>query len=154
MEAELESMYSNGAQDLVEGLEGIKPIRCKWVYKRKLGVDGKVETYKVILVAKDYSQIDQKVFVSTNDRFLENNYMMSNRARCDIDWKALKYTPTSAQETMGLKVYTPIIPVSFSTPVPHRSGRVVIQPDRFMYLRESSTQFHRNMRLIPQITMK
>ena len=56
MEAELESMYSNGAQDLVEGLEGIKPIRCKWVYKRKLGVDGKVETYKVILVAKDYSQ--------------------------------------------------------------------------------------------------
>ena len=101
-----------------------------------------------------YSQIDQKVFVSTNDRFLENNYMMSNRARCDIDWKALKYTPTSAQETMGLKVYTPIIPVSFSTPVPHRSGRVVIQPDRFMYLRESSTQFHRNMRLIPQITMK
>ncbi|KAL6322983.1 hypothetical protein AAG906_023600 [Vitis piasezkii] len=29
--------------------KGIKPIGCKWVYKRKRGVDGKVETYKVRL---------------------------------------------------------------------------------------------------------
>ncbi|RVW68552.1 Retrovirus-related Pol polyprotein from transposon TNT 1-94 [Vitis vinifera] len=36
--------------------KGIKPIGCKWVYKRKRGVDGKVETYKVRLVAKGYSQ--------------------------------------------------------------------------------------------------
>ena len=32
-----------------------------------------------------YSQIDQKVFVSTNSRFLEEDYMMSNRVRGDID---------------------------------------------------------------------
>ena len=34
----------------------IKPNSCKWVYKRKKGVDGKVETYKGRLVAKGYSQ--------------------------------------------------------------------------------------------------
>ena len=34
----------------------VKPICCKWVYKRNRGVDGKVETYKVRLVAKGYSQ--------------------------------------------------------------------------------------------------
>ena len=56
MEVQLESMHSNQVQELVEALEGIKPIRCKWVYKRKRGVDGKVETFKARLVVKGYSQ--------------------------------------------------------------------------------------------------
>ena len=41
---------------MVETPEWIKPIECKWVYKRKIGVDGKVEIYKARLVAKDYNQ--------------------------------------------------------------------------------------------------
>ncbi|RVW91390.1 hypothetical protein CK203_066483 [Vitis vinifera] len=41
IEAELESMCFNEVWDLVETLEGIKPIGCKWVYKRKRRVDGK-----------------------------------------------------------------------------------------------------------------
>ena len=40
MEAKLESKYSNKVWDLVEAPEEIKPIGCKWVYKRKKGVDG------------------------------------------------------------------------------------------------------------------
>ena len=34
----------------------IKPIGCKWVYKRKRGPDGRVETLKALLVAKGYTQ--------------------------------------------------------------------------------------------------
>ena len=34
----------------------IKPIGCKWVYKRKRGPDGRVETFKARLVAKGYTQ--------------------------------------------------------------------------------------------------
>ena len=34
----------------------IKPIGCKWVYKRKRGPDGRVETFKARLVAKGYAQ--------------------------------------------------------------------------------------------------
>ena len=59
MMAELESMYSNVVQDLVKALEGIKPIGCKQVYKRKIGVNGKVKTYKARLVVKpgfDYEE--------------------------------------------------------------------------------------------------
>ncbi|RVW45679.1 hypothetical protein CK203_101179 [Vitis vinifera] len=37
MEAKLESKYSNKVWDLVEAPEEIKPIGCKWVYKRKKG---------------------------------------------------------------------------------------------------------------------
>ena len=56
MKSELESMYSNNVWTLMDLPQGVKPIGCKWVYKRNKGVDGKVETYKARLVAKGYSQ--------------------------------------------------------------------------------------------------
>ncbi|RVX11204.1 hypothetical protein CK203_019597 [Vitis vinifera] len=39
---ELESMYTNRVWDLVEALEEIKPIGCKWFYKRERGADGRL----------------------------------------------------------------------------------------------------------------
>ena len=42
MKVELESMDSNQVWDLVEVPANIKPIGCKWVYKRKIGSDKKV----------------------------------------------------------------------------------------------------------------
>ena len=49
-------MYSNQIWDLVKAPNGIKPIGCKWVYKRKRWIDGKVKTFKARLVAKGYTQ--------------------------------------------------------------------------------------------------
>ncbi|TYK28972.1 gag/pol protein [Cucumis melo var. makuwa] len=37
-------------------LEGVKPIGYKWIYKRKRGSAGKVQTFKVRLLAKGYIQ--------------------------------------------------------------------------------------------------
>ena len=51
----MDSMYSNQVWELVDLPEGVKPIGCKWIYKRKRGADGKVETYKARLVAKGYT---------------------------------------------------------------------------------------------------
>ncbi|KAK0593814.1 hypothetical protein LWI29_007828 [Acer saccharum] len=56
MNLEIESMYSNSVWELVGLPDGVKPIGCKWIYKRKRGVDGKVETFKARLVAKGYTQ--------------------------------------------------------------------------------------------------
>ena len=56
MKSKLDSMYSNQIWDLVEVPNGNKPVGCKWVYKRKRGVDGKVETFKARLVAKGCTQ--------------------------------------------------------------------------------------------------
>ena len=56
MESEMDSMYTNQVWTLVDKPEGIKPIGCKWVYKRNIGPSGKVETYKARLVAKGYNQ--------------------------------------------------------------------------------------------------
>ena len=56
MKAELESMDSNQVWDLVESPANIKRISYKWIYKRKRGSDGKVQTFKARLVAKGYTQ--------------------------------------------------------------------------------------------------
>ena len=56
MKSKLESIYSNNVSTLVDLPQGVKPIGCIWVYKRKRRVDGKVETYKNRLVAKGYSK--------------------------------------------------------------------------------------------------
>ena len=56
MKTEMESMYSNQVWNLVEAPDGIKPVGCKWVYKRKREIDGKVETFKAWLVTKVYTQ--------------------------------------------------------------------------------------------------
>ena len=61
-------MHSNQVWILVDPPEGIVPIGCKWIYKRKIGTDGKIEIYKARLVTKGYSQCEgidyQKIFLS------------------------------------------------------------------------------------------
>ena len=56
MKSEFDSMYSNQVWDLVKAPNGIKPIGCTWVYKRKRGIDEKFETFKERLVVKWYTQ--------------------------------------------------------------------------------------------------
>ena len=52
----MESMKINNVWTLVDPHEGVKPIRCKWGFKKKRDIDGKVETYKARLVTKGYRQ--------------------------------------------------------------------------------------------------
>ena len=56
IKSEIDSMHSNQVWTLVDPSEDIIPIGCKWIYKKKIGIDGTVETYKARLVAKGYSQ--------------------------------------------------------------------------------------------------
>ena len=46
MKSEMESMYQNKVWTLVDLPEGVKPIGCKWVFKKKTDMDGKIQTYK------------------------------------------------------------------------------------------------------------
>ena len=56
MDSEIQSMYDNQVWDLVENTPGNKTVGCKWVFKKKTDMDGKVHTYKARLVAKGYTQ--------------------------------------------------------------------------------------------------
>lgn len=55
MQPNIESMYSNKVKKLVYLPKGAKPIWCKWVYKRKIGIDGKVKTFKAKFMEKGYT---------------------------------------------------------------------------------------------------
>ncbi|KAA0056413.1 gag/pol protein [Cucumis melo var. makuwa] len=81
MNLEMESMYFNSVWELVNLPEGVKPIGCKWIYKRKRDSAGKVQTFKARLVVKgciyDYEiwQMDVKtIFLNGN---LEESIFMS-----------------------------------------------------------------------------
>ena len=52
----MESMKISKVWTLVEASKDIKLNGCKWVYKKKIEEDGKVETYKACLVSKGYHQ--------------------------------------------------------------------------------------------------
>ena len=55
MKEEMEFLKKNKTWELVELLKDRKFVGCKWVFKLKKGVDGKVERYKSILASKGYS---------------------------------------------------------------------------------------------------
>jgi len=55
MHDELAFMAHNDVWNLVDLPLGCKPVRCKWIFKTKRSLDGKVEKYKVRLVAKGYT---------------------------------------------------------------------------------------------------
>jgi Reverse transcriptase (RNA-dependent DNA polymerase) len=59
MRSEIQSMYDNQVWNLVDLPEGAHPIENKWVFKRKLDVDGNLTTYKARLVAKGFKQIQR-----------------------------------------------------------------------------------------------
>jgi hypothetical protein len=55
MDEEMETLDKNEDWDLVELSTRRNPIGIKWVFKKKLNAEGKVEKYKDRLVAKGYS---------------------------------------------------------------------------------------------------
>ena len=56
MKTEMDSMYANQVQTLVDPPKDSVPIGNKWIFKRKMCADGKVETFKDRLVAKGFCQ--------------------------------------------------------------------------------------------------
>ena len=52
------ALDKNADWDLVELSTERNPIKNKWVFKKKINAEGKVEKYKSRLVAKGYSQVE------------------------------------------------------------------------------------------------
>jgi hypothetical protein len=57
MESEIQSIHDNQVWNLVDPIDGGRPIGCKWVLKKKTDKGGNVHIYKARLVVKDFKQI-------------------------------------------------------------------------------------------------
>ena len=53
---EIDSIMSNNTWILVDLPPGSKPIKNKWVFRRKFNYDGSIQTFKARLVAKGFAQ--------------------------------------------------------------------------------------------------
>jgi hypothetical protein len=58
MDEEMTYLDKNEALDLVKFPTGRNPIGSKWVFKKKLNAEGKVEKHKSRLLAKGYSLVE------------------------------------------------------------------------------------------------
>ncbi|KAL0294306.1 UNVERIFIED_CONTAM: Retrovirus-related Pol polyprotein from transposon RE2 [Sesamum radiatum] len=65
MKSEMDFMSSNQVWIMVDPPKGVRPVGSKWVYKCKLGADGKVTAFKARLVAKGYTQRPRVDFEET-----------------------------------------------------------------------------------------
>jgi hypothetical protein len=57
MRSETDSMGENQVWHLVDPPDGVRPIECKWIYKKKKDMDRNVHIYKAQLVAKGFWQV-------------------------------------------------------------------------------------------------
>lgn len=53
---EYNSFIKNKCWTLVDLTAGHKPVKCKWVFSKKRGLNGELHKYKARLVAKGYTQ--------------------------------------------------------------------------------------------------
>ena len=56
IKSKIDSMMTNQVWTLIDLPEGVTPMDCKWILKKKIEADGQVETYKARLVVKDFIQ--------------------------------------------------------------------------------------------------
>lgn len=65
MKEEIELINKNNVWELTDLPKDRKAISCKWIFRRKFKVDSSLETYKVRLVGKGYTQQPGVDFVDT-----------------------------------------------------------------------------------------
>ena len=56
IKSEIDSIMQNHTWELVELPEECKPLGYKWIFKRKMKVDGSIDKYKAKLIIKGYKK--------------------------------------------------------------------------------------------------
>ena len=81
-----------------------------------------------------YDPREQKVFVSTIAIFLEDDFIMNYKSKGRIVLEEVMGEPSNSPAVNSNTEQENAITLPSSAPVPRRSGRIIREPDRFMFL--------------------
>ncbi|XP_073139007.1 uncharacterized protein [Henckelia pumila] len=100
MQSEFDSMHSNQVWTLVDPPDGIVPIGCKWIYKRKLGEDGKMDVKAAFL----NGNIKEEIYMSQLEGFTTIGRMLQS-TKVWLSSKFLMKDMGEASYILGIKIY-------------------------------------------------
>ena len=108
MKDEMKFMQDNDVWDLIELLEGVKPICCEWIFKTKKDSKGNIERCKACLVAKGFTKkkdIDYKKtfsLMSSKDSF---RTIMALLANFDLELHQMDVKTTFLNDDIEETIY-------------------------------------------------
>ncbi|RVW13910.1 Retrovirus-related Pol polyprotein from transposon TNT 1-94 [Vitis vinifera] len=75
IKSEIDSILQNHTWELVDLPPGCKPLSSKWIFKRKMKVDGSIDKYKARLVIKGYRQTEGLDYFDTYSPVTRINFI-------------------------------------------------------------------------------
>ena len=116
--AELTSLFAKGTFDIIDTPPGVRPIGCKWVFKRKYDAFGFLTKYKVRLVAKGFLQkfgLDYFDVFSPVSKMTTLRVLLSFAAANDLELKQIDVATAFLNGQLEEKVFVQIPPGLTST---------------------------------------
>jgi len=102
------ALYKNDTFYLVPFPNRCKLVGCKWVFKKKIGLDGNVEKYKARLVVKGYSQvegIDYGEIFSPVVKLASIQFLLSLVATYDLKVEKMDVKTTFLHDDLEEEIY-------------------------------------------------
>ncbi|RDY06522.1 hypothetical protein CR513_09476, partial [Mucuna pruriens] len=142
MKDELKSIQDNDIWDLIELPEGVKPIRCKWIFKTKKDSKGNIERYKACLVAKSFTHkedINYKEIFSLVSSKDSSRTIMTLVAHFDLELHQLDVKIAFLNDNIDEMIYM----VQSKNFVSNESKSMVCKLKKFIYdLKQASRQWY------------
>jgi len=108
MDEEMDSLDKNEAWQLVQLPVGRKFVGSKWLFKKKLNAEGKVDKYKARLVAKGYSQVEGIDFgeiFSPVAKLTSIRFLLSIAAAFDLEVEQMDVKTTFLHGDLEEEIY-------------------------------------------------